>query len=244
MSETTFRFREFTVHQEKCAMKVGTDAVLLGSWINLGNAINILDIGTGTGVIALMLAQQSTAVVDAIDIDEGAYQQARENFRISPWFMRMAVEKISLQDFVKTYPNRYDIIVSNPPYFHNASKPLTESRLNARHSGALSFEDLSMGVNQLLKPGGRFYVIFPKQEGLEFMDIAQAKGLFCHRMARVRTIATKDEKRLLMEFRDYPGVLSTEEIIIQNDDHTFSEQYIQLTKPFYFQLRTVPPLPQ
>ena len=175
MSETTFRFREFTVHQEKCAMKVGTDAVLLGSWINPGNAINILDIGTGTGVIALMLAQQSTAVVDAIDIDEGAYQQARENFRISPWFMRMAVERISLQDFVKTYPNRYDIIVSNPPYFHNASKPSTESRLNARHATALSFEDLSMGVKQLLKPGGRFYVILPKQEGLEFMDIAQSK---------------------------------------------------------------------
>src|SRR5437867_4143324 len=118
MSETTFRFSQFTIHQDKCAMKVGTDAVLLGAWVNPSCAKRILDIGTGSGLIALMLAQKSLAEIHAIDIEENAYSQARENFMISPWFNRLNVFHQSFQEFAASTNNKYDLVVSNPPYFH------------------------------------------------------------------------------------------------------------------------------
>src|SRR5437016_1645971 len=133
MSDTTFHFRQFTVHQDKCAMKVGTDSVLLGSWVNAADSTDILDIGTGSGIIALMLAQKSFAQIDAIDVDENACNQAKENFKISPWFDRLHVIHQSFQDYSKSTSKKYNLIVSNPPYFHHASKPSEESRLNARH---------------------------------------------------------------------------------------------------------------
>jgi tRNA1Val (adenine37-N6)-methyltransferase len=240
MSENTFRFKQFTVHQDKCAMKVGTDAVLLGSWINPGSAASILDIGTGTGLLALMLAQRSFAVIDAIDIDEGACLQARENFRISPWFTRLFIHKVALQTYADECSEKYDLIVSNPPYFHDASLPSVESRSTARHAGSLSFSELISGVKNLLAPDGRFCVVLPKKEGLEFMDLALANKLFCHRLVRVKTVADKPEKRLLMEFRQSVGIPTTEEIVIQEDAHRYSRQYIELTEPYYIQLKSTP----
>ncbi|MFM9052366.1 MAG: tRNA1(Val) (adenine(37)-N6)-methyltransferase [Bacteroidota bacterium] len=242
MSENTFRFRQFTVHQEKCAMKVGTDAVLLGSWVKPGPSMRVLDIGTGTGIIALMIAQKSIADIDAIDIDEGAYAQAKENFRISPWFERLDIRQISLQEYVEVCDKKYDLIISNPPYFHHASKPQEEARTTARHSDALSFSDLIKGVKNLLSVEGKFCVVLPFKEGMEFMDLAQSSGLFCHRLARVKTVADKPEKRLLMEFNRHFGLLTEEEIVIQEDDHQFSRQYVELTKEYYIQLKPTPPL--
>src|SRR4051812_36766372 len=150
MSDSTFRFRQFTVHQDKCAMKVGTDAVLLGSWIHPGLSRHILDIGTGTGLLALMLAQKSFAGIDAIDIDQGAFMQATENVRMSPWFSRIYIYHHSFQDFIHSTPRKYDLIVTNPPYFHHASKPSIESRVNARHDNQLTFVELITGVRKVL----------------------------------------------------------------------------------------------
>src|SRR3954470_3745964 len=151
MGDTSFRFKNFTVHQDKCAMKVGTDSVLLGSWLNPGNAKEILDIGTGSGIIALMIAQKSIADIDAIDIDHNAYLQARENFLISPWFFRLHASQCSLQEFSNESGKKYDLMISNPPYFHHASKPLKEERIQARHHDTLTFDDLVEGVKKLLK---------------------------------------------------------------------------------------------
>jgi len=240
MSDSTFRFRYFTIHQEKCAMKVGTDAVLLGSWVRTGGAGTILDIGTGSGIIALMLAQKSEAWIDAIDVDEGAYLQAKENFRISPWFERMDIQQCSLQHYADTTERRYDLIVSNPPYFMS-SKPSEESRTTARHAEKLPFPELISGVKKLLQTSGRFCVILPYKEGMDFMDLAQSKGLFCHRLARVRTVADKPEKRLMMEFNQRFGLLTEEEIVIQQDDHRYSDQYLEMTKDYYINLRPSPP---
>ncbi|MEY4594414.1 MAG: hypothetical protein RIQ47_824 [Bacteroidota bacterium] len=237
MSENTFRFRQFTVHQDKCAMKVGTDAVLLGSWLQPESASRILDIGTGTGLIALMLAQRSSADIDAIDIDNGAYLQAKENFRISPWFNRLYIHQESFQNFASNCEKRYELIASNPPYFHHASKPPEESRSTARHNETLPYIELIDGVKKLLTDDGVFGVILPFKEGMEFMDLAQSHGLFCHRLARVKTVADKPEKRLLMEFNQHFGLLNEEEIVIQDDDHTFSNQYVELTKDYYIQLK-------
>ncbi len=240
MSETSFRFRQFTIHQDKCAMKVGTDAVLLGSYVNARNASTILDIGTGTGVIALMLAQKSNGYIQAIDIDENAFRQSNENFKISPWYNRLFSKHKSLQEFSSSYHEKFDLIVTNPPYFHHASKPLIESRLNARHGDLLTFDELLEGVIKLLKPEGRFFLILPCREGLEFLDKAQRKEFFCRHILRVKTKADKNEKRVIMEFGFRFGLMSEDEIIIQEEDGSFTQEYIDLTSEYYIQLRQAP----
>ena len=237
MSESSFRFRHFTIHQDKCAMKVGTDAVLLGSWIHPGPAERILDIGTGTGILALMMAQKSQALIDAIDIDEGAFFQARENAMISPWFSRLSITKISFQQFADSTPRQYDLIVTNPPYFHEASKPAEEARVQARHSDLLPFEELIDGVKKVLLPNGRFCMILPLKEGMEFMDLAQGKGLFCHHLLRVKTRADKPAKRILMEFDSHYGLIRDEEIIMREEDTRYSKAYEDLTSDYYISLK-------
>lgn len=237
MSESPFHFQQFTVHQEKCAMKVGTDAVLIGSWIRPGTSEKILDIGTGSGIIALMIAQKSNALIDAIDIDANAFHQAFENFRISPWAIRLTPFHKSLQDFVPLHGSEYDLIVTNPPYFHHASKPVEESRMNARHSDHLTFDELINGVIKLLKSDGKFCLILPCREGMEFMDKAQRKDLFCNHLLRIKTKADKNEKRLIMVFSFRFGVLTEEEIIIQEEDGSFTQDYVDLTRDYYIQLR-------
>ena len=240
MSETIFHFKQFTINQDKCAMKVGTDAVLLGSWIKPKNAASILDIGTGTGVIALMLAQKSDSYIDAIDIDIDAYTQAKENFLTSPWKDRLNCIHQSLQEFSVTTNSTYDLIAANPPYFHQASKPLMPSRTNARHSESLTFDDLAASVRKLLKPMGRFCVILPSKEGMIFLDKAQRIELFCHHLVRVKTKGDRDEKRLIMEFGFQFGLLTEEEIVIHEDDGSLTPEYNELTRDYYFQLKQFP----
>lgn len=237
MSESTFRFKYFTIHQDKCAMKVGTDSVLLGSWVTPGSAERILDIGTGTGILAIMMAQKSTAEIDAIDIDEGAFLQARENALISPWFNRIYPYNKSFQTFAENTTNRYDLIVTNPPYFHEATKPNEEARIQARHSDQLPFKDLIDGVKKVLMPHGRFCIILPHKEGMEFIDMAHRKGLFCHRILRVKTKADKPEKRVLMEFNFHFGILQDDVIIIREEDMSYTEEYINLTSDYYINLK-------
>ncbi len=239
MSDSTFRFKQFTVHQEKCAMKVGTDSVLLGSWIQPNDASKILDIGSGTGIISLMVAQKSTGEIDAIDIDLNAFLQTKENFRISPWFSRLYPHHISLQDFSKkNVDTKYDLIVTNPPYFHHASKPSEESRLHARHNDFLSFDELIDGTLDLLKKDGRLVLILPSKEGMEFMEKAQKRGLFCKKLCRIKTRSDKKEKRLIMEFSFQFGTLADSELIVQEEDGAFTNDYIELTKDYYINLKS------
>jgi len=237
MSESTFRFKYFTIHQDKCAMKVGTDSVLLGSWVMPDVAQRILDIGTGTGILAIMMAQKSTAEIDAIDIDEGAFLQARENALISPWFNRIYPYCESFQKFAAITTSRYDLIVTNPPYFHEATKPSKEARIQARHSDQLSFNDLIDGVKKVLKPHGRFCIILPYKEGMEFIDIAHHKRLFCHRILRVKTKTDKPEKRVLMEFNFHFGIHQDDVIVIREEDMSYTAEYIHLTSDYYIDLK-------
>lgn len=233
MSETTFRFRQFAINQDKCAMKVGTDAVLLGAWVNANGSRNILDIGTGTGIIALMIAQKSNGMIHAIDIDDGAFRQSKENFRISPWQERLLSIHISFQDFAATSEKTYDLVVSNPPYFHHASKPPEELRSQARHHDQLTFDDLVLGTKRILTPEGKFCVILPIKEGMEFMDIAMRHGLFCQRMMKVKTKQDRPDKRVMMEFTTRFGVMDESHIIIHDSIDQFSRAYRELTGEFY-----------
>lgn len=234
MSGQEFVFKQFKIHQDKCAMKVGTDAVLLGAWVNVTNAKTILDIGTGTGIISLMLAQKSDALIDAIDLDLNAYMQARENIRCCKWSDRIQAHHVSLQQYALNAKHKYDLIVSNPPYFVDSSKALEESRTNARHTDQLSFSDLLNGVLKLLSSAGKFYVILPTKESQLFREMAEEQKLYLTKLTRVITRTDKPEKRLLMKFECVQVQLQEDSITIEQDErHIYTEQYKELTKDYY-----------
>jgi tRNA1Val (adenine37-N6)-methyltransferase len=234
MSSQEFVFKQFKIQQDKCAMKVGTDAVLLGAWVNASRARTILDIGTGTGIISLMLAQKSTALIDAIDIDKNAYTQAQENISGCKWKERIQIHHTSLQQYANTCTHKYDLIVSNPPYFVDSSKALEESRTNARHTDQLPFGALLDGVLKLLNPTGRFYVILPTKESQLFREMAEEQKLFATRLTRVITRTDKPEKRLLMKFEFVQKKVEEGTITIEQDErHSYTEQYKELTKDYY-----------
>ncbi|MGZ4055621.1 MAG: tRNA1(Val) (adenine(37)-N6)-methyltransferase [Bacteroidia bacterium] len=215
-------------------MKVGTDAVLLGSWVNASNAKTILDIGTGTGIIALMLAQKSGARIDAIDIDTNAFIQASENVNDCPWKDRIDVHQISLQQFAKESDHKYDLIVSNPPYFVDSSKASEESRTNARHTDLLPFDDLLNGVLKLLNSAGKFYVILPTKESESFREMAEEHKLYLTKLTRIITRTDKPEKRVMMRFEFTQRAFSEDSITIEKDErHTYTDEYKELTKDYY-----------
>jgi tRNA1Val (adenine37-N6)-methyltransferase len=198
MANSFFRFKQFTVYQDKCAMKVGTDGVLLGALPDVQGAESLLDIGTGTGLVALMLAQRNPHMhVDAIEIDPDAAQQARQNVAGSPW-PHIEVHQVALQQY---FPHRqYQIIVSNPPYFVNSLKAPQQARNTARHTDTLSFADLLQGVNRLLLPQGKFWVILPDEAQAEFCRLADHEGLRLVQVIKVHPREDRPAKRVVMCF--------------------------------------------
>jgi len=235
MPNQTFVFKQFVINQDKCAMKVGTDAVLLGAWVNPNGAKNILDIGTGTGVIALMLAQKSNAEIDAIDIDENSCMQAKENINLSSWKNRIDVIHSSAQEYSERAIKKYDLIVSNPPYFESSTKALGEKRTMARHNDMLPYCELLSSVLNLLDKKGKFCVILPFKEAEQLREMATGKKLFLTKMTRVKTRADKaTDKRLLMQFEFEQKSFSENSVTIEKDErHDYSEEYKELTKDYY-----------
>ncbi|NQY09111.1 MAG: methyltransferase [Flavobacteriales bacterium] len=235
-----FKFKQFSVEQNLCAMKIGTDAVLLGAWSNpTKEPESILDIGTGTGLIALMMAQRfRESDIDAIEIDEPACQQAQENFERSWWTNRLSVSQVSFQDFVKSSTNQYDLIISNPPYFPDGQKSTDDQRNLARFTDALPFEELLLGVEKLLSKDGLFAVIIPYQEEEEFLKIANNNQLFTNRITHTKGTKNAAIKRSLIELsRQEPfGKLKVDELIIEISRHQYTEGYTELTKEFYLHM--------
>lgn len=234
MQDAPFHFKQFTINQDRCAMKVGTDGVLLGAWVNVSHAKKILDIGTGTGLIALMLAQKSKGHIDAIDIDKDAFEQAKENIKNSQWQNRVSIFHSSLQQFAHNAKSKYDLIVSNPPFFADAYKAGTEARNIARHTDeTLSFDDLINGVITLLHPSGKFCVILPFKEGTDFIEKAASNNLSVQKLTRVKTKIEKQEKRLLIEFGFEKITPVENDMVIQEEDLSFTKDYIELTNDYY-----------
>lgn len=230
----SFRFKQFTVADEDCAMKVGTDAVLLGAWAEVGQATNILDIGTGSGVIALMLAQRAPeSCITGIDIEPSAARQADFNFRQSPWADRLTACGISLQDFVSVTPQSYDLIVSNPPYFRNGLKAPDDQRNSARHTDLLSYEELLSCAVRLLRSEGTLAFILPVSEELAFVEMAKHNALFPWRICRVRGRAGKPFKRVLISFRQTVGNVWEEELTLEDGPNVRSMVYRALTADYY-----------
>jgi tRNA1Val (adenine37-N6)-methyltransferase len=241
MAGDSFVFKEFEVKQTNCAMKVGTDAVLLGAWCNLPHDGKALDIGTGTGIIAMMAAQRSSSLIDAIEIDREAYEQALENCGKSKWGERIMVHHISFQKFVPSVSHKYDVVLSNPPYFSNSLQAASESRTMARHTCNLNFEELADGIASLLKENGSFATILPLKEAEDFTAIAKRHGLYPTRITYVKTTCSKPAKRILMQFGFHKTSPKEETLIIENEteadsqpkQRSYSSDYKNLTKCFY-----------
>ena len=235
MPNPYFAFKQFTVRHDRCAMKVGTDGVLLGAWTDLSHSRRILDIGTGTGLIALMLAQRCMdARITAIDLDSAAVEQAQENIQASPWKDRIE----ALQQDICTYPpnGTFDTIVSNPPYFIDSLKCPDGQRNTARHTDTLDADRLIGKVSELLTSDGRFSIILPAEQTEDLIRVADEKGLHPSRQTWVITRPGLSPKRILMEFRKIPVTLQPDELVIELERHVYSEEYIALTQEFYLKM--------
>lgn len=234
-----FSFKQFTVQQDRCAMKIGTDGVLLGAWSPLDHApISILDIGTGTGIIALMLAQRSEALqIDALEIDENAYEQATDNFENSRWNDRLYCFHAGLDEFVEEPEDEYDLIVSNPPFYTENFKTDNDARDLARFSDAMPFEDLIEAAALLLSENGIFAVILPFKEEASFIALAEEYELYPAKITRVKGTPSSEIKRSLLAFsRNKPIEFPIDELIIETARHQYTPGYIDLTKDFYLKM--------
>ena len=236
-----FQFKEFKVQQEKSAMKIGTDAVLLGAWCTVNNYPDtVLDVGAGTGVIALMLAQRTDAMtIDAVEIDENAYEECVDNFEQSPWGDRLFCYYASFQEFVEEIQEEeetFDLIVSNPPFYTDTYQTDDEARNKARFTTSLSFENLLSGVVSILSPKGKFATIIPYKSYDDFIAIASQQGLQLNRLCEVQGNATSEITRCLLEFEFESSELKKEKLIIEKERHQYTEGYIALTKDFYLKM--------
>lgn len=234
MGRTEFNFQQFSVRQADCAMKLGTDSVLLGAWCDVGAARRILDVGTGCGIVALMSAQKNeSAQIDAIEIDEAAAREAAFNFECSKWGSRLKAIHADFLMFAPAEP--YDAIVSNPPFFNSGALAPNKRRAVARHTETLPFERLFRHVANLLSENGKFSMIaaFDAKSEVEFW--AGECNLWICRRAGVRTTPEKPIRRYLWEFSKRPATLVEEEISIQDELGSRTACYRELTRDFYLQ---------
>jgi tRNA1Val (adenine37-N6)-methyltransferase len=232
-----FRFKQFVIHQEDCTMKVNTDGILLGAWTDVNNKRNALDIGTGTGIIAMMIAQKSSAIYScAIEIDETACLQASRNMAESVFSHRLFCYHQSVQEFAKHTTQKFDLIVSNPPYFSNGPVSLSQQKAKARHTVTLSQNDLLSSVRLLLTTDGHFDVIMPYSEGLKLIAIASSYDLNVVNMVEVKARPDKPVERLLirMGLNDERPCLKESLILHQSErPNDYTKEMIALTQAFY-----------
>ena len=220
-------------------MKIGTDGILLGAWVKLNDPYSILDIGAGTGIIGLMMAQRSDAgLIDAIEIDEDAYEQCVDNFENSPWGDRLFCYHASLDEFAEEMQeeDKYDLIISNPPFYAENYKTENESRNLARFSDSLPFEDLVEYATSLLSEEGNFAVIIPNTEEVNFLKIAKSYNLFPNRITRVKGTRETPLKRSLLQLSYKEAKPEEDELIIEISRHEYTPEYIALVKDFYLKM--------
>jgi tRNA1Val (adenine37-N6)-methyltransferase len=230
-----FKFKKFNIQQTHAAMKIGTDGVLLGAWANATSPTNILDIGAGTGVIGLMLAQRfSSAKITAIEPDSDACIDAYYNFITSPFSSRLTLLKSQIQTYNSEI--KFDLIVSNPPYFSNDLRSPTELRNSARHSITLDFHELLKSVHRLLHFQGSFNVVIPSMRAQELQSIALTHGLFLNQQVNIQGNNTANVKRCLQAYSFQETELNTNTLVIEKNRHDYTDDYINLTKEFYLNM--------
>jgi len=234
MSSGQFRFKQFTINQERAMFKVTTDSVLLGAWTDIERAGSILDIGTGTGLLALMAAQRSAARIVAIEPDRDSFLQAGININGSPWAERITLLNTALQDYYPDGGAGFEAIIINPPYFVNSLMNPDENKARARHNVTLQQTDLLEAAGRLLNNGGSLHLVLPVNEAERFLVLAVNYRLFCSRRMLVRPTPGQQPSRVLMTLRQENGPFIEEEIVIEKGGrHIYSAEYVSLTKEFY-----------
>lgn len=243
MPNPFFRFKQFTVWQSDATLKVCTEACLLGAWTDVRGASRMLDIGTGTGLLALMFAQRAPGVpIDAVEIDAAACELARENIRKSPFADQIRVVQARIQEFPETSlpsetpgpdPHPYDLIVCNPPFFQASLRSPEAYRNRARHAETLTLTELADRVQKLLAPSGTFVVLLPEPETVWFDALAAARELVPARRLVVRNHTDKPVFRVLTAYRYPPGVSQSETLVIRRADGTYSEEFVALLEEYY-----------
>lgn len=233
-----FKFKQFVINQDRCAMKIGTDGVLLGAWATIEHQpSSILDIGAGTGVLSLMLAQRSLAEnIEALEIDEEAYEQCVANFEDCPWADRLFCYHAGLDEFIDEIEDPYDLIISNPPFYSEDVSSGSEARDKARQNQSLPFDELLEGVSKLLSSAGIFATIIPFKEEATFIHLANSFGLFPNRILRVKGNSSAEIKRSLLEFSFKETAVAEDELTIEVKRHEYTQDYINLTKVFYLKM--------
>lgn len=236
MSNPYFQFRNFKVFHDKSSMKVGTDAVLLPCLTDFSNIYNILEVGCGSGVISLMCAQLSHSDILAIDIHEDSVIQTQENFNLSPWSDRLKAKQISFQELAINSKQKFDLIISNPPFFIDSLKSPKENRNLARHNDSLSQIDLLQSARQLLKPDGCLSLILPLNEGEEMIKLAKEEGFHLKTRANIQPKPSKPDNRIVVELSLKKQESEYKELIIREENNEYTEAYKELTKDFYLAL--------
>ncbi len=233
MASSYFKFKQFTIFQDRCAFKVGTDGVLLGACADVSSAESILDIGTGTGLVAIMIAQRSSKKITAIEPDQDSFEQAVFNVRNCIWADRIMVENTDLQNF-DPGSIRFDLIVTNPPFFTGSLKNPDMRKAAARHNDSLPFDDLLAGVSRVMADNGRFHVIMPYAEGNIFIAEAQRYGLYCNSLLKIKPLPSSEVRRMIMDFSGEKSKPHEKFLTIEHGRrHEFTKEYIELTKEFY-----------
>ncbi|MFV0420504.1 MAG: tRNA1(Val) (adenine(37)-N6)-methyltransferase [Dysgonomonas sp.] len=237
MPNPYFRFKQFTVYHDRCAMKVGTDGVLLGAWCDVSEANTALDIGTGTGLIAIMISQRNLNLrTDAIDIDKEAIGQAEENISQSPFSSRIRCYHRSLQSFQEQGQQKYDIIISNPPFFAQSLKSPRETRTLARHTDSLQIEELISISSDFLAERGKLSVIYPFEYKELLVEQATKSGLYVSRITNVYPTPSSSPKRILMEISKIYVPQIENDLTIEKERHVYSDEFTALMKDFYLKM--------
>ncbi|MCC9167158.1 tRNA1(Val) (adenine(37)-N6)-methyltransferase [Pontibacter harenae] len=235
MANTYFQFKQFRVEQDKCAMKVCTDSCVFGAYVEVAQAQTILDIGTGTGLLALMVAQRSEASVDAVEINAEAQMQARENFASSSWAERLKLHAVSLQEYAQYSQQQYDVILSNPPFFLSSLKSGDAAKNAAKHTGELLFEDILNFAQKHLTPAGKLYILLPPAEATHFATLATIYKLHLNETLEVYTRVGGKCIRHIQTYSFAPTDFPTQKAIPirEADSVTYSSAAIDLLHPYY-----------
>ena len=229
-----FHCKQFSISDEDCGMKIGTDAVLLGAWTDTTDCKSILDIGTGSGILALMLAQKSTAQINAIEIDTLAAKTAENNFLKSNWKSRLQIFNLSLDNFIKSNSKTYDLIISNPPFFKNSLLSEDVTKNIAKHDVSLTYEELIRAASFLLNPTGKLSVILPYDKKEIFSDICKFHNLKCFKITTVIPVTNKKPNRILMQWLKTGNPINCIEntLTIRLSNDIYTADYIGLTKDY------------
>ena len=233
MSNNHFIFKQFTINQDRSAFKVGTDGVLLGASAEIAGVRNILDIGSGTGLISLMLAQRCNAKITAIEPDHESFLQTCENVNHSPWKERIMVKNTSFQNLEQSV-GRFDVIVTNPPFFTDSLKNPDPRKSAARHNKSLSNEEILQGALKFMEEDGNLQLILPYVEGNIFIAEAHKYGFYCNRIIKIKPVPSAEIRRLILKFsRVQKKSIESFLTIEHGKRHEFTDEYVNLTREFY-----------